>query len=182
MRLTVAFTAGVAIAVAALSAAEGATRRPTKKEEAAPAAPPGDKRDRVVGAPGLAFNGRAYWLAAAQCGGSYFRLYTLYSEAAVSAKVIRPDPAAYTRFTREADGAGAAATTFFEASERFLVADRKLSREDAVVTYDTAAQTAGDRLKSVDAALQAVKPCAELYRTCRGAFPQVCNDSSALTN
>jgi hypothetical protein len=181
LRCAVAFTAALAIAVAALSTAQAA-RRPKKQDEAAPAATPADKRDRLVGAPGLPSNGRAYWIAAAQCGGIYFKLYTLYSEAAISAKVIKPDPAGYTRFTKEADTADAVATTFFDVSERFLVADRKLSREDAVVTYDAVAQTAGDRLKSVEAALQAAKSCPELYRACRGAFPQVCNDATALTN
>ena len=92
-------------------------------------------------APGTPFNGRAFWQAAAQCGGIYFRLNTLYSDAAISAKVIKPDPAAYTRLSKEADGASANATTFFDVSERFLVADRKLAREDAVMTYDTVAHS-----------------------------------------
>jgi hypothetical protein len=164
-----------------LSTADAA-RRLKKQDEAAPAPTPGDKRDRTVTAPGTPFNGRAFWQAAAQCGGIYFRLNTLYSDAAISAKVIKPDPAAYTRLSREADGASTNATTFFDVSERFLVADRKVTREDAVMTFDTVAHTAGDRFKSVEAALQATKPCPELYRVCRGAFPQVCNDTSALTN
>jgi hypothetical protein len=177
----IAGTAIFAIAVAALSAAEAA-RRLKKQDDAAPAPVPGDKRDRVVTAPGTPFNGRAYWQAAAQCGGIYFRLNTLYSDAAISAKVIKPDPAAFTRLSKEAESASVNATTFFDVSERFLVADRKLAREDAVVTYDTVANTAGDRFKSVEAALQAAKPCPDLYKVCRGAFPQVCNDMTALTN
>ena len=95
----------------------------------------------------------------------------LYSDAAISAKVIRPDPAAYTRLTKDADGAAARATAFFDVSERFLVADRKVARDEAVMTYDPVASSAGDRLKSVEAALQAAKPCPELYQACRGAYP-----------
>jgi choline kinase len=96
--------------------------------------------------------------------------------------VIKPDPAAFTRLSKDADGASVNATAFFDVSERFLVADRKVTREDAVMTYDNVAHSAGDRFKSVEVALQAAKPCPELYNVCRGAFPQVCNDASALTN
>ena len=172
----------IALAIAATLSTADAARRLKKQEDAAPAPTPGDKRDRVVTAPGTPFNGRAFWQAAAQCGGIYFRLNTLYSDAAISAKVIKPDPAAFTRLSRDADGASVNATAFFDVSERFLVADRKVSREDAVVTYDNVAHTAGDRFKSVEAALQGAKPCPEFYRVCRGAFPQVCNDATALTN
>jgi hypothetical protein len=181
LRRVILATATIAIAAAAISAAEAA-RRPKKQDEAAPIATPGDKRDRLVAAPGTPFNGRAYWQATAQCGGIYFRLNTLYSDAAITAKVIKPDPAAFTRFSKEADGASTNATTFFEASEHFLVADRKLARQEAVLTYDAVAHTAGDRLKSIDAALQATKPCPELYKVCRGAYPQACGDTAALTN
>ena len=179
MRLAVTL---IALALAATLSTADAARRLKKQDDAAPAPTPGDKRDRVVTAPGTPFNGRAFWQAAAQCGGIYFRLNTLYSDAAIGAKVIKPDPAAYTRLSKEADGASASATTFFDVSERFLVVDRKMTREDAVMTYDSVAHTAGDRFKSVEAALQAAKPCPELYKVCRGAFPQVCNDTSALTN
>jgi len=172
----------IALAIAATLSTADAARRIKKQEDAAPAPTPGDKRDRVVTAPGTPFNGRAFWQAAAQCGGIYFRLNTLYSDAAISAKVIKPDPAAFTRLSKDADGASVNATAFFDVSERFLVADRKVSREDAVVTYDNVAHTAGDRFKSVEAALQGAKPCPEFYRVCRGAFPQVCNDAAALTN
>lgn len=180
-RQVVTLVLTVSIAVAALSAADAA-RRPKKQEDAAPAAAPADKRDRAVAAPGLPFNGRAYWQAAAQCGGIYFRLYTLYSESAISAKVIKPDPTAFAKLSKQAEDAGTAATSYFDVSERFLIADRKLTREDAVMTYDAVAHTAGDRLKSVESAMQATKNCPELYKLCRAAFPQVCNDTSALTN
>ncbi len=102
--------------------------------------------------------------------------------AAIRAKVIKPDPSAYASFTKDANEASRAATAFFVVAERFLVADRKITRDDAVIAYDPVAGASGDRVKTVDAALQAAKPCPELYRTCRGAFPQMCNDSAALTN
>ena len=177
------FVSLVLVVIAALaSCGAEAAPRPKKGEQTAPAPPPGDKRDRLVAAPNSPFNGRAYWQAAAQCGGIYFKLNTAYSDAAVSAKVIRPDPAAYTRLTKEAETAAIAATAFFDASESFLVADRKLARDEAVLTYDPVANSAGDRLKSIDAAVQAAKPCPELYKICRGAYPQMCSDPTALTN
>ena len=172
----------LAIAIVLPSYPAEAAQRPKKGEPAAPAPTPGDKRDRTVGAPGSPFNGRAFWQAAAQCGGIYFKLNSAYSEAAISAKVIRPDPAAYTRLSKDADGAAARATAFFDVSERFLVADRKLARDEAVMTYDPVASSAGDRLKSIEAALQAAKPCPELYQACRSAYPQICSDAAALTN
>jgi hypothetical protein len=172
----------LAITIVLPSYPADAAPRPKKGEQAAPAPPPGDKRDRTVTAPGSPFNGRTFWQAAAQCGGIYFKLNTAYSDAAISAKVIKPDPAAFTRLSKNADGAAATATAFFEVSERFLVADRKLARDEAVMTYDPVATSAGDRLKSIDAALQAAKPCPELYQACRSAYPQICNDAAAPTN
>ena len=50
------------------------------------------------------------------------------------------------------------------------------------MTYDPVATASGDRVKTVEAAVQAAKPCPELYKACRGAFPQFCNDTAALTN
>ena len=179
--------AGAAIVLLAFSSFADAqtARRPKKQnqnqEQAAPATPV-DKRDRAVVAPGTPFNGRAYWQAAAQCGGIYFKLGNVYSDAAVRAKVTKPDPAAYVAFTKQADEASKTATVFFTAAERFLIADRKLGRDEAVLTYDPLASQNGDRLKTPEAAVQAAQPCAELYKICRGAFPQVCNDSAMLTN
>ena len=109
------FVSSVLVIVALASCGAEAAPRPKKGEQAAPAPTPGDKRDRVVTAPGSPFNGRAYWQAVAQCGGIYFKLNTAYSDAAISAKVIRPDPAAYTRLTKEAETAAMAATVFFDA-------------------------------------------------------------------
>jgi hypothetical protein len=173
----------VAFAVLACASAADAARRAKKPvEEAAPAPSPIDKRDRTVAAAGSPFNGRAYWQAAAQCGGIYFRLNALYSDAAATAKVVKPDPAAYARLTKEADAAVATATAFFDAAEYFLAADRKLARQEAMLTYDPVGSSAGERLKTVDAALQAAKPCAELLKACRAAHPQACADSRTLTN
>lgn len=172
-------TAAILVIALTLSAAAETTRRSKKQEPAAPPTP-ADKRDRVVSAPGTPFHGKAYWQAAAQCGGIYFKLGTVYSDAAIKAKVVKPDRAAYAQMTKEADGASKTATAFFDAAERFLIADRKLARDEAVMTYDVIATANGDRLKTADAAVQAAKPCPELYKTCRGAFPQVCNDAALI--
>src|SRR4051794_7626704 len=171
------------LALPALAQAQAARQQKKQKieQQAAPVTP-ADKRDRVVVAPGTPFNGKAYWQATAQCGGIYFKLGTVYSEQAVRAKVTRPDPAAYAAFTKQADEASKTATVYFTAAERFLIADRKLGRDEAVLTYDPLASANGDRVKTVEAAIQAAQPCAELYKTCRGAFPQVCNDSAMPTN
>jgi hypothetical protein len=177
----ISLAAIVAIAAGTLSAAEAA-RRPKKQEDAAPVSTPGDKRDRTVTAPGSPFNGRVFWQAAAQCGGIYFRLNTIYAEGAITAKITKPDPAAFTKLSKDADGASTTATIFFEMAERILIADRKLERSEAVLVYDVAAQNAGDRLKSADAAIQATKPCPELYKVCHGAFPQICPDTTVPTN
>ena len=176
------FATAAALVIALTLTAAAETTRRSKKQEPAAAPTPADKRDRVVSAPGTPFHGRAYWQATAQCGGIYFKLGTVYSDAAVKAKVVKPDPPAYAQLTREADGASRTATAFFEAAERFLIADRKLARDEAVMTYDVVATTNGDRVKTTEAAVLAAKPCPELYKTCRGAFPQVCNDTTALTN
>ena len=174
-------TAAILLIALTLSAAAETPKRSKKQQETAAPPSPADKRDRTVSAPGTPFNGKAYWQATAQCGGVYFKLGTVYSDAAIKAKVVKPDPAAYAQWTKEADGASRTATAFFEAAERFLIADRKLARDEAVMTYDVVASANGDRVKSAEAAVQAAKGCPELYKTCRGAFPQVCNDA-ALTN
>src|SRR4051812_28195740 len=101
MRLTAqrAFAAAAILLFALSSFADAQTGRRQKKQnqnqEQATAAPPVDKRDRAVAASGTPFNGKAYWQATAQCGGIYFKLGTVYSDAAVRAKVTKPDPAAY---------------------------------------------------------------------------------------
>jgi hypothetical protein len=182
-RRTVALAGILLIALTSFAAAER-TRRGKKHEQqpAAAAATPADKRDRSVDAPGTPFNGRAYWQVAAQCGGVYFKLGTVNSEAAIRAKVIKPDPAAYASFTKDADQASRSATAFFVVAERILIADRKITRDEAVVIYDPVASASGERVKTIEAAAQAAKPCPELYKACRAAYPQVCNDTSMLTN
>jgi hypothetical protein len=173
----------VAISLIALaSVAQAQTKSRAKTREQPAAATPADKRDRVVAAPGTPFHGKAYWQATAQCGGIYFKLGTVYSDSAIRAKVVKPDPAAYVQFTKDANGASRSATVFFDAAERFLIADRKLARDEAVMTYDAVSSNAGDRLKTIDAANEAAKPCPDLYTACRAAFPQVCNDAAALTH
>lgn len=180
VRRTLALASILLLALSSVADAQSKRRgkKQQKQEEAAPAAAPVDRRDRLVSAPGTPFNGRAYWQAAAQCGGTYFKLGTLHSEAAVRAKVVRPDPAAFASLTRDMGAANRSATAFFEAAERFLIADRKLSREEAVVTYDSVAGASGDRLKTVDAAAQAARPCPEFYIACHGAYPQICPERS----
>src|SRR5258708_24038862 len=131
--------AGAAVLLLVLSSfADAQTARRQKKqnqkpEQAVPATPV-DKRDRAVVAPGTPFNGKAYWQAAAQCGGIYFRLGTVYSESAVRAKVTRPDPAAYAAFTKQADEASKTATGFFNPAERFFISDPQLGRDRAEPT------------------------------------------------
>jgi hypothetical protein len=166
------------LAMSSIADAASSRRRAKKHDEAPPPPTPVDKRDRVVSAPGMPYNGRAYWQAAAQCGGIYFKLGVIHSDAAVRAKVVKPDPSTYASLTKDADTARRSATAFFEAAERFLIADRKLSREEAVVAYDPVAAASGDRLKSVEAATTAAKTCPELYQTCHAAFPQVCSERS----
>ncbi len=157
--------------------AEGKRKRERERErERAAPPPPPDRRDRVVSAPGTPFNGKPYWQSLAQCGGIYFKLNNLYALAAIQAKVVKPDPAANAQFLKKSDGARRSATVFFEAAERFLVADRGVAREDAIITYDVRATEEGDRHKTVEAAEQATKPCPALYQVCRDAFAKICSE------
>jgi hypothetical protein len=180
--IALATAVSLALSSAAAHAAQHARRAKKQEHPAAAPATPADKRDRTVNAPGSPFNGRAWWQAAAQCGGIYFKLGTINSEGAIRAKVVKPDPTAYASLTKEADQASRAATAYFVVAERVLIADRKLTRDEAVLTYDPVANASGDHVKTVDAAVQAAKPCSDLYKACRAAYPQVCNDTSMLTN
>jgi hypothetical protein len=182
VRRTIAIATILLLALSSVAGAESKRRAKKQQQEAAPPAAPADKRDRVVSAPGTVFNGKVYWQATAQCGGIYFKLGTVYSDSAVRAKVIKPDPAAYTSFTKDADSANKTATAFFDAAERFLIADRKLTRDEAVMTYDVLASASGDRIKTAEAAMAAAKPCPELYLACRSAFPQICNEKNVPVN
>jgi hypothetical protein len=178
IRFAVCTAAALLVVVASVDA-QGARKRERERErERAAPTPPPDRRDRTIAAPGSPFNGRPYWQAMAQCGGIYFRLNTLYSNAAITAKVVKPDPAANVQFTKKSGAARKVATSFFEAAERFLVGDRGLGREQAIVTYDGLATDAGERQKTIEAAEQAIKPCPALYRTCRESFPKTCSDAS----
>jgi hypothetical protein len=178
MRLT--RKAGViALAVVVVAtAADAQTRRKREREEAPATVPQADKRDRLVTTPGTPFSGRAYWQAMAQCGGIYFKLNALYSGAAIQAKVVKPDAAANAQFTKKSDVARRTATAFFDAAERFLIADRGMAREEAMLTYDARATVEGDRHKTIEAAEQATKPCPALYHACREANPKICSESA----
>ena len=133
------------------------------------------QRDSVVAAPG-AFNGRPYWLALAQCGGIYFKLNALYTDVAVRARVVKPDPTTNAEFTKKLNEAIKTATTFFDGAEHFLMTNRGVERADAVLTYEGQSRAAGDRLKTIDAAFAAAKACPALYQACREAYPKLCNE------
>ena len=182
---TPAFSVFLAVLIVAWPASEAAAAAPRKRAKDAqtttPQSPP-DRRDRTVALPGSPFNGRPYWLALAQCGGVYFRLATLTSDAAARARAIKPDPAAVAQFSRRSDAASGAVTAFFEAAERILVADRAVARDQAVLLYDPRAAEAGDKLGSIEAAENAAKPCPALYRACGAAHGKLCLDPRAPTS
>jgi len=173
-------TAGLlalAVLAGATDALAQATRRkpPPKPPEPPAPAMPIDKRDSVVTTPGL-FNGRPYWLALAECGGIYFKLNIFYTDAAVHARVGKPDPHANAEFSKKLKEAIEVATTYFDGAEHFLMAQRGLERADAVLTYDKTSRAAGDRLKSIDAALAAAKDCPAVYHACQEAFSKQCSE------
>ena len=147
-------------------------RLPRESETATPPASI-DKRDSLVTAG--AFKGRAYWLALAQCGGIYFKLNTLYTDAAVHARVVTPDPHANADYTRKLNEAISVATAYFDAATRFLMTDRAIERDNAILTYDGQSRAAGERLKTIDEALSAAKSCPVLYRGCEQAYPKACS-------
>lgn len=166
-----------------LLAATGAQAQHFRRHEprtAEPATPPVsvDKRDSLVAAPGP-FNGRPYWLALAQCGGLYFKLNVLYTDAAVRARVIKPDPHANAEYTKKLNEAINIATTYFDAAEAFLRTDRGVGRDEAILTYDPQSRAAGDREKAIDTALIAAKACPALYQACHAAYPKACGATLA---
>ena len=170
-------TAGLlalAVLAGATDALAQATRRKPPPKPPEPAIPI-DKRDSVVTTPGL-FNGRPYWLALAECGGIYFKLNIFYTDAAVHARVVKPDPRANAEFSKKLKEAIDVATTYFDGAEHFLMAQRGLERLDAVLTYDKTSRAAGDRLKSIDAALAAAKDCPAIYHACQEAFSKQCSE------
>ncbi len=170
--LTFAFVA----AVTANAQARGQRQQGPAQPTAAPAGTPADKRDSLVAASGT-FNGRPYWQALAQCGGIYFKLKDFYTDAAVRARVVKPDPKANAEYTKELSEAIKTATRYYESAERFLIADRGMERADAVLTYDGQSRAAGERLKSIDAALAAAKTCPVLYQACHETYPKRCTEA-----
>jgi len=169
--------------VVAVNAHAQTTSRKRERTRAEPALPavPMDKRDSVAASPGP-FNGRPYWAALAQCGGIYFRLNVLYTDAAVHARVVKPDPKANAEFTKKLGEAIKIATTYFNAAERFLMTDRGIERADAVLTYDAQSRAAGDRLKTIEAALAATKPCPALYQACQAEHAKQCAEQPPPTS
>jgi len=155
-------------------------REQKRPPEAAAPTLPIDKRDAVVTAPG-GFNGRPYWLALAECGGIYFKLNVLYTDAAVHARVVKPDPKANTEYTRKLNEAIRTATTYFNGAERFLMTDRGIERADAVLTYDGQSRAAGERFKTIEAALVGARACPALYQACREVYPKQCSEPLAPT-
>ena len=171
----------IALALAAATAANAQRyhhRRAPKEGEGA--APPVsvDKRDSVVAAPSP-YAGRPYWLALAQCGGIFFELNVLYTDAAVRARVVKPDPHANAEYTKKLNEAISIATDYFDAAESFLRTDRGLDRDNAVLTYDGQSRAAGDRVKTIDAALAAARACPVLYQACQAAYPKACSATLA---
>jgi hypothetical protein len=157
--------------------ADAQSRRAREPEHPAPApAVPVDKRDSVMAAPG-AFSGRPYWLALAQCGGIYFQLNILYTDVAVHARAVKPDPKANAEDTRKLKEAIKTATAYFNGAERFLMNDRGIERVDAVLIYDPPSRAAGERLKTIDAALAAAQSCPALYQACQTAYPKACSET-----
>jgi hypothetical protein len=166
------------ISLVAASGAEAQTRHrqqrePKEVEHPIPSAPV-DKRDSVVAGQG-AYAGRPYWAALAQCGGIYFKLNTLYSDIAVHARAVKPDPKINAEYTKKLNDAIKTATVYFSGAEHLLMTDRGLERVDAVLIYDEQSLAAGDRVKTIDTALNATKTCPLLYQACRQAYPKACS-------
>jgi hypothetical protein len=172
---TVSKLAVVAIAlVVATSANALRLRRHVPKKTEPPPPVSVDNRDSIVAAPGP-FIGHPYWLGLAQCGGIYFKLNVLYSDAAVHARVVKPDPHTDAADTKRLNEAINIATAYFEAAENFLRTDRELGRNDAILTYDPQSEEAGDQIKSIDSGLAAAKACPALYQTCEAAYAKICS-------
>jgi hypothetical protein len=173
-----------ALLVIALAAATGAAAQTRSREpkDAHPAPPASvDKHDAIVTGAG-AYNGRPYWLALAQCGGIYFKLNTLYTDIAVHARVVKPDPRVNDEFTKKLTDAIRAATTFFDGADHFLMNDRGIERIDAVLIYDDHSRAAGDRVNTIDEGLNAAKACPTLYQACQLSYPKACDETLAPTS
>jgi hypothetical protein len=186
----------IAAVLAAATSAQAQTHRRHERlspdnDRPAPTVPV-DKRDSVVTAPGP-YAGKPYWLGLAQCGGIYFKLNVLYSQIAVRARVIKPDPTLNNEVTNKLNDAINTTTVYYKAAERFLMNDRGIERLDAVLAYADQARAAGDRFKAagddpnaingaITAALSAAGSCPVLYRSCQAAYPKACSDQLAPTS
>ena len=166
------------LAASGLNAQRRSAREQRRPAEAAAPAIVADKRDSLVAAGGP-YHGRAYWLALAECGGIYFKLNALYTDVAVRARVVKPDPRINAEYTKKLGEAMKTATIFFNGAERFLMAERGLERSDAVLTYDSPSRAAADRVKSIDSGESAVHACPALYQACRDAFSKQCSEALA---
>jgi hypothetical protein len=152
-------------------------REPKETERPAATVLP-DKRDTVATQP-VAFNGRPYWLTLAQCGGAYFKLNVLYTALAVQARAVKPDPKLNTEYTKKLNDAIKNATAFYSGAERFLMSDRGIERIDAVLIYNEQSRAVADRIKTIDAALNAAKSCPALYQACQDAHAKACSETLA---
>jgi hypothetical protein len=179
LRFTTLTLASLAIVVAA-TAAQAQYRhrysreREPKQVERAARPVPLDKRDQVVAAP-AAFAGKPYWLALAQCGGVYFKLNMLYTDVAAHARVVKPDPKLNAEYTKKLNDAIDTATAFLDGAARFLMDDRGIERDDAVLIYDGQSRAAGDRAKTIDEGLAAARSCPALYAACQQAHAKECS-------
>jgi hypothetical protein len=166
----------LALTVAASGAtAQTARRKPDPRAGSGAAPVAVDKRDAVIA--GGAFAGKPYWLALARCGGIYFKLNALYTDVAVRARVVAPDPQVNAEYTRKLTDAIRIASIYYNSAERFLMTERGIERHDAMLTYGDQARAEGESVKTVEAGLAAAKACPVLYRTCQGAFPKLCSES-----
>ena len=173
----------VAIAVLVAASVNAQTRHhrrerePKETERPAPSVSI-DKRDTLVTQPG-AFAGKPYWLALSQCGGAYFKLNVLYTALAVQARAVKPDPKLNTEYTKKLNDAIKTATAFFTGAERFLMTDRGIERIDAVLIYDEQSRAVADRIKTIDAAINAARACPALYQTCQDTHAKACSEALA---
>src|SRR5271169_1267454 len=177
MQKIIAVAAVVTMALLAVRNADAQThhrQQPKVVEHPAPPVPL-DKRDSVVTAAG-AFASKPYWLGLAQCGGIYFKLNLLYTDIAVRARAVKPDPKLNAEITKKLNEAIKTATVYFSGAEHFLMTERGLERIDAVLIYDEQSRAAGDRIKTIDSALTAAQACPALYQACQRANSKMCNE------
>ena len=177
VKLALIFAAALVAASVNAQTRHRREREPKETERPAPAVSI-DKRDTTVAQPG-AFAGKPYWLALAQCGGAYFKLNVLYTALAVQARAVKPDPKLNTEYTKKLNDAIKTATAFYTGAERFLMTDRGIERIDAVLIYNEQSRVVADRIKTIDAALNAAKACPALYQACQDVRAKACSESLA---